>query len=134
MNLVKCPDCLHLCFSDSQECRSCSRGFKPGELGLKLESENKAFDRKCYAVFFILFLLVLIAAGYIVFQGPALTRTQHSLAISRVDSTSESGGPMNYATTHDPLSVFHNKAFQSLTTRQLLTICATVEPCAEVVV
>ena len=27
MSLVKCPECLRLCFSDSQACHSCSREF-----------------------------------------------------------------------------------------------------------
>ena len=70
MSLVKCPECLRLCFSDSEACQSCAREFKPGELGAKLAAENKAFDRKCYGVFLVLFLLVLIALGYVVFLMP----------------------------------------------------------------
>jgi hypothetical protein len=83
MSLVKCPECQRLCFSDSQACHSCSREFNPGELRAKLAAENKAFDRKCYGVFLILLLLVLIAAGYAVYQGPVMPRAPDSLAISK---------------------------------------------------
>jgi hypothetical protein len=85
MSLVKCPECLRLCFSDAQACHSCSREFNRGELITKLAAENKAFDRKCYGVFLILLLLVLIAVGYAVFQGPVIPRTSDSLAISKVN-------------------------------------------------
>ena len=81
MSLVKCPECRHLCFSDSEVCHSCAREFKRGELNAKLVAENKAFDRKCYGVFLILLLLVLLAVGYAVFQGPMISRTPDSLAI-----------------------------------------------------
>jgi hypothetical protein len=83
MSLVKCPECLRLCFSDSQVCHSCSREFNRGQLRAKLAAENKAFDRKCYVVFLVLLLLVLIAVGYAVFQGPVIPRTPDSLAISK---------------------------------------------------
>jgi len=83
MSLVKCPECRRLCFSDSQACHSCSREFNQGELRAKLAAENKAFDRKCYGVFLILLLLVLIAVGYAVFQGPVIPRTPNSLAVSK---------------------------------------------------
>jgi hypothetical protein len=83
MSLVKCPDCQHLCFSDSQGCQSCSHEFNRGELRTKLAAENKAFDRKCYGVFLILFLLVLIAVGYAVFQRPAVPRSPESLTLSQ---------------------------------------------------
>ena len=86
MSLVKCPECLRLCFSDSEACQSCAREFKPGELGAKLAAENKAFDRKCYGVFLVLLLLVLIALGYAVFQALVMPTTPHSLAISKVDN------------------------------------------------
>jgi hypothetical protein len=86
MSLVKCPECLHLCFSDSHACQSCSREFNRGQLRAKLAAENKAFDRKCYGVFLILLLLVLIAVGYAVFQGPVTPRTPDSLAISKVNN------------------------------------------------
>ena len=69
MSLVKCPECLRLCFSDSHACHGCSRKFDGGELRAKLAAENKAFDRKCYGVFLILLLGALIAVGYSVFQG-----------------------------------------------------------------
>ena len=69
MSLVKCPECLHLCFSDSQACRNCLREFNRGELGAKLAAESKAFDRKCYGVFLILLIALLIAVSYAVFQG-----------------------------------------------------------------
>ncbi len=81
MSLVKCPECLRLCFSDSQECLSCSCEFNRGELRTKLATENKAFDRKCYGVFLILFLLALLAVGYVVFQGGVVPQTSDSLAI-----------------------------------------------------
>jgi len=83
MSLVKCPECLHLCFSDSQACRSCSREFDRGELELKLATENKNYDRKCYGVFLILFLLVLIAVGYAVFRRPPVPPTPDSLRLSQ---------------------------------------------------
>jgi len=83
MSLVRCPECLRLCFSDSRVCQSCSREFSRGELRAKLAAENKAFDRKCYGVFVILLLLVLIAVGYAVFQGPMTRKTPDSLAISK---------------------------------------------------
>ena len=83
MSLVKCPECLHLCFSDSQKCLSCSCEFNRDELSAKLAAENKAFDRKCYGVFLILILLALLAVGYAVFQGPVVTQTSDSLAISK---------------------------------------------------
>jgi len=83
MSLVKCPECLRLCFSDSQACQSCAREFNRGELGAKLAAENKAFDRKCYGVFLILLLLVLIALGYEVFHTLAMPKTPDSLAISK---------------------------------------------------
>lgn len=69
MSLVKCPECLRLCFSDAQACHSCSREFNRGQLRAKLAVENKAFDRKCYGVFLILLLLVLIAVGMQYFKG-----------------------------------------------------------------
>ena len=84
MSLVKCPECLRLCFSDSQACQSCSHEFNRGELGAKLVAENKAFDRKCYGVFLILLLVALIAVGYAVFQGPVMPQTPDSLAISNI--------------------------------------------------
>ena len=80
MSLVKCPECLHLCFSDSHACHSCSREFNRGELRAKLVAENKAFDRKSYGVFLILLLLVLIAVGYAVFQRPVMLQTPDTLA------------------------------------------------------
>ena len=79
-------ECLRLCFSDSQVCHSCSREFNRGELITKLAAENKAFDRKCYGVFLILLLLVLIAVGYAVFQGPMIPRTPGLLTISKVNN------------------------------------------------
>jgi hypothetical protein len=82
MSLVKCPECLRLCFSDSQACQSCSREFNPGQLRAKLAAENKAFDRKCYGVFLILLVLALLAEGYAVFHGPGIPLTPDSLAIS----------------------------------------------------
>ena len=78
MSLVKCPDCLHLCFSDSQQCRSCSREFDRGELSLKLAGENRAFNKKCYGVFLILFLLALLAVRYTVFHVPVIPPTPDS--------------------------------------------------------
>jgi len=75
MSLVKCPECLRLCFSDSQACHSCSREFYPSQLRVKLAAENKAFDRKCYGVFLILFLLALLAEGYAMFHGPVIPLT-----------------------------------------------------------
>jgi hypothetical protein len=83
MSLVKCPECLRLYFSDAQACHSCSPEFNRGELREKLAAENKAFDRKCYGVFVILLLLVLIAMGYAVFQGPVTPGPPDSLAISK---------------------------------------------------
>jgi hypothetical protein len=83
MSLVKCPDCLHLCFSDSQVCQRCSREFSRGELGAKLAAENKAFDRKCYGVFLIMFLLALVAVGFAVFHRPVILLTPDSLARSK---------------------------------------------------
>ena len=82
MSLVKCPECFRLCFSESHACQSCLRDFDRGELRAKLVAENKGFDRKCYGVFLILFLLALLAVGYVMFQGPVI---QHSdlLAISK---------------------------------------------------
>ena len=81
MSLVKCPECLHLCFSDSHACPSCSHEFNRGELNTKLAAENKAFDRKCYGVFLVLSLLALLAVGYAVFQVPVIAKTPDSLAI-----------------------------------------------------
>ena len=75
MSLVKCPECVHLCFSDSQVCPRCSREFSHGELRAKLMAENKTFDRKCYGVFLILFLVALLAVGYTVFHGPVIPPT-----------------------------------------------------------
>ena len=86
MSLVKCPECLRLCFSDSHACQSCSREFNRGELSAKLAAENKAFDRKCYGVFLVLILLALIAAGYAVFQGPVMPKTPDSLVIFKVNN------------------------------------------------
>ena len=83
MSLVKCPKCRRLCFSDAYACQSCSHEFNAGELRAKLAAENKAFDRKCYGVFVILLLLVLIAAGYAAFQERVIPRTPDSLAISK---------------------------------------------------
>jgi len=83
MSLVKCPECLRLCFSDSHACESCSREFNRGELNAKLAAENKAFDRKCYAIFLILMLAALIAVGYAVFQGPVMKQIPDHLAISQ---------------------------------------------------
>jgi hypothetical protein len=83
MSLVKCPECLRLCFSDSQACQSCSREFNGGELNAKLAAENRAFDRKCYAIFLILILAALIAVGYVVWQGPVMPQTSDRLAISQ---------------------------------------------------
>ena len=80
MSLVKCPECLRLCFSDSHACQSCSREFNRGELSAKLAAETKAFDRKCYGVFLILFLLALLAVGYAVFQVAVIPKTSESLA------------------------------------------------------
>ena len=82
MSLVKCPECLRLCFSDSDACQSCSREFNRGELRGKLTAENKAFDRKCYAIFLILMLAALIAVGYVVYQGPVMPQTLDQLAIA----------------------------------------------------
>jgi hypothetical protein len=42
---------------------------------VKLAAENKAFDRKCYGVFLILFLLALLAEGYAMFHGPVIPLT-----------------------------------------------------------
>ena len=81
MSLVKCPECLRLCFSDSHACQSCSREFNRGELREKLAAENKAFDRKCYGVFLVLLLLVLIGGGYAMLQGSVTRQTSDSLAI-----------------------------------------------------
>ena len=75
MSLVKCPDCQRLCFSDSQACESCLREFNRGELSAKLAAENKAFDRKCYGVFLILFLLAVLAVGYAMFQEPVMPKS-----------------------------------------------------------
>jgi hypothetical protein len=86
MSLVKCPECRRLCFSDCQQCVNCSREFNRGELSLKLASENKTFERRCYGIFFVLFLLTLIAVTFEVFQGSTLPLTQPSMAISRVES------------------------------------------------
>ena len=86
MSLVRCPECLRLCFSDSHACQSCSHEFNRGELSAKLAAENKAFERKCYGVFLVLFLLVLIAVGYAVFQGPVMPKTSDLLAISKVNN------------------------------------------------
>jgi hypothetical protein len=83
MSLVKCPECLCLCFSDSHRCQSCLREFNQGELGVKLAAENIAFNRKCYGVFLILFVVLLLSVGYAVLQGPSMPRTFESLAISQ---------------------------------------------------
>jgi hypothetical protein len=85
MSLVKCPDCLHLCFSDSQECRSCAREFDRGELSLKLAAENRAFNKKCYGIFLVLFVVLMIAVGYAVFQGPVFAPTRHGTAVSKTE-------------------------------------------------
>ena len=82
MSLVKCPECQHLCFSDSQACGSCLREFSRGELRAKLTGENKSYDRKVYGVFLVLLILVLAAVGYAVYQGPVLRHTPESQAIS----------------------------------------------------
>lgn len=82
MSLVKCPECLHLCFSDSQVCQKCSREFSRGELRTKLAAENRAFDRKCYGAFLILFLLALLAVRYTVFHVPVIPPTPDSPTMS----------------------------------------------------
>jgi hypothetical protein len=64
MSLVQCPECHRLCFSDFESCVGCLRKFEPGELRTKLMSENRVFERKFYAVFLILFVVLAIALGY----------------------------------------------------------------------
>ena len=83
MSLVKCPECLHLCFSDFQACQSCSREFSRGELRAKLAAENKAFNRKCYGVFLALFVLALLAVGYMVFEGPVIPKPDSLATLQR---------------------------------------------------
>jgi hypothetical protein len=58
MNITKSLCCHRLSLTNALSCPHCGKGFQPGSLAAKAEAENKAFDRKAYAIFVAAFLIL----------------------------------------------------------------------------
>lgn len=69
MNLVNCPACDNLCFTDCKSCAGCGREFQSGTLQTKADAEDKAFMRKSYAIFLVAILILLGALVFVVLGG-----------------------------------------------------------------
>jgi hypothetical protein len=58
MNITKSLCCHRLCLTNALSCPHCGKSFQPGALDAKADAENKAFDRKGYAIFLAAFLIL----------------------------------------------------------------------------
>lgn len=69
MNLIQCPNCHRLCFTDAIVCPSCAKTFQPGVLAAQSFAKEKAFSTKANILFLSLFLTVLAVLVFIEVQA-----------------------------------------------------------------
>lgn len=68
MSLTHCPDCHRLTFINAESCPGCGEAFRPGALLAIAKAEERAFRRKCGALFLVAFLLIVAASLFMILR------------------------------------------------------------------
>lgn len=83
MDMTKSTCCHRLSFVNLASCPHCGKGFSPGELKSKARAEDKAFDKKIYALFLAVFIVLAVVSIVILSQHasnlPAASHTSNRL-------------------------------------------------------
>ena len=71
MDITKSTCCRRLSFVNAVSCPHCGEAFQPGTLRAKALAEDKAFNRKVYALFLAAFVVLAAVSIFILSQHPS---------------------------------------------------------------
>ena len=81
MDITRSVCCHRLSFVDLVSCPHCGKAFSAGMLQSQARAEDKAFNKKVYALFLAVFVVLAVVSIFILSQHvtspPAASRIEH---------------------------------------------------------
>ena len=79
MDITRSMCCHRLSFVNLVSCPHCGKTFSPGTLQSQARAEDKAFNKKVYALFLAVFVVLAVWSIFIFSRQPAARHLEHAL-------------------------------------------------------